>query len=80
MSKDKGKVVQVVNRFGDFACPYCQTMFINPLNYHLKAGVTDCQCCGKKLVVTAKMAQIADENSRKYDKALDRVIKELKNA
>jgi transcription elongation factor Elf1 len=80
MGKVKGKVVQEVNQFGDFACPHCGVMFINPLNYELKAGVTNCQCCGKKFTVTAKMVAIANDNSRKYDKALDRVIKELQHA
>jgi transcription elongation factor Elf1 len=80
MSKVKGTVVQEVNQFGDFACPHCQTMFINPLNYELKAGVTNCQYCGKKFIVPQKIVIIANENARKYDKALDRVVKEFQNA
>jgi transcription elongation factor Elf1 len=80
MGKDKGKVVQEVNQFGDFACPYCRVMFINPLDYELKAGVTNCQCCGKKFVVTEKAAKIASLNNRKYDKALDKVIKGIQAA
>jgi transcription elongation factor Elf1 len=79
MGKDKRKV-QEVNQFGDFGCPHCGVMFINPLNCELKAGVTNCQCCGKKFVVTKETAKIANENSRKFDKALDKVIKELQNA
>jgi transcription elongation factor Elf1 len=74
------KNVEVVNQFGDFACPHCRVMFINSLGFKLKAGVTNCQCCGKKFVVTEKAAKAANENSSKYDKALDKVIKELQSA
>jgi transcription elongation factor Elf1 len=78
MSNSKAaRKVETVNQFGDFACPYCNVMFINPLNYELKPGVTKCQCCGRQFVVTEKLAKIANENSRRYDKALDKVIKEL---
>jgi transcription elongation factor Elf1 len=78
-AKVSGKVTQV-NQFGDFACLHCGIMFINPLNYELKAGLARCQCCGKNCIVTKEVARIANENSRKYDKALDKVIKELQHA
>jgi transcription elongation factor Elf1 len=74
------KKVEVVNQFGDFACPHCRVMFINPLDYELKAGTTKCQCCGKQFEVTKEAAKIANLNNRKYDKALDKVIKELQTA
>jgi len=74
------KMVETVNQFGDFACPHCKVMFINPLDCELKAGVTNCQCCGKKFIVTEEAAKIANENSQKYDKALDKVIKQLQGA
>jgi len=74
------KNVEVVNQFGDFACPHCRVMFINPFGYKLKAGTANCQCCGKKFEVTKEVAKAANENSRKYDKSLDRIIKEIQAA
>lgn len=79
MAKVKIKTVTAVNHFGDHACPHCGVIFINPLNCKLQVGTTACNYCGKKYTVTKKIAEIANENKRKYDKACDRVIKELKS-
>jgi predicted RNA-binding Zn-ribbon protein involved in translation (DUF1610 family) len=80
MKKVTKKVVENVNQFGDHACPHCGVMIINPFDCELKEGTASCVFCKKSYVITKKIAEIANENSRKYDKALDRVIKELQSA
>lgn len=79
MTKAKIKLVTRVNHFGDHACPHCGTMFVDPLDCELKAGITTCKMCGKEYKVKPKIAKIANENKNKYDKACDRVIKEACN-
>jgi hypothetical protein len=74
------KKAENVNQFGDHACPHCNTMVINPLDCELKEGKTNCVFCRRPYIVTKKLAEVANENRRKYDKALDRVIKELQVA
>jgi len=79
MKKDKAKVKEV-NQFGDHSCPHCRVMIINSFECELKEGTTNCVFCKKTYTITKKLAEIANENRRKYDKALERVIKELQNA
>lgn len=80
MAKGMIKSVRVVNEFGDHSCPHCGVMFITPAGLELKAGKATCGICGKEYMVGKITAQAANENKQKYDKACDKVIKELASA
>lgn len=71
------KKVQIINQFGDHACPYCKCMIIESVETKVKAGKVKCKVCGKDYTIGQNAAKEANANKERYAKACGKVKKEV---